>query len=187
MGSRSSYNRILQGPDSHHRLGPREAGFIAARDSFYMASVGETGWPYVQHRGGPAGFVRVLDARHIGFADFRGNRQYISTGNFHSNNRVAIIMMDYASRARLKLLGRVRELGVEETDALAALKLAGDYGAIVERGFVIELEAFDWNCPQHIVQRYTREEASRAFDQLVQENRRLREELAACELKFRHK
>ncbi|UTW12668.1 pyridoxamine 5'-phosphate oxidase family protein [Marinobacterium rhizophilum] len=173
QGSRDSYARMEQGADNHHRLGPREADFIAARDSFYMASVTETGWPYVQHRGGPAGFVRVLDDRHIGFADFKGNRQYISTGNFRSCDRVALIMVDYPNRARLKLLGRVRELGEGEPDQLAALAVA-DYGAGIERGFVIELQAFDWNCPQHLVPRYSAEELARQLDPLREENRRLR-------------
>ncbi|ANG62905.1 pyridoxamine 5-phosphate oxidase [Marinobacterium aestuarii] len=180
MGSRASYARMEQGEEHHHRLGPRETDFIAARDSFYMASVGETGWPYVQHRGGPAGFVRVLDDCHIGFADFKGNRQYISAGNFRTDDRVALIMMDYPNKARLKLLGRVRELDAE-TEALAALTVP-DYRASVERGFIVKIEAFDWNCPQHLVQRYTQQEIEQQLQPLRDENRRLRAQLAACEL-----
>jgi predicted pyridoxine 5'-phosphate oxidase superfamily flavin-nucleotide-binding protein len=178
MGSRSSYAKMEQGADHHHRLGPRETDFIAARDSFYMASVSETGWPYVQHRGGPAGFVRVLDDCRIGFADFRGNRQYISTGNFRTDDRVALIMMDYANKARLKLLGRVLELDVQ-SEALATLKVPG-YSASIERGFIVQIEAFDWNCPQHLVQRYTRQEIEQQMQPLREENRRLRAQLAAC-------
>jgi predicted pyridoxine 5'-phosphate oxidase superfamily flavin-nucleotide-binding protein len=178
MGSRSSYAKMEQGADYHHRLGPRETDFIAARDSFYMASVSETGWPYVQHRGGPAGFVRVLDDCRIGFADFRGNRQYISTGNFRTDDRVALIMMDYANKARLKLLGRVLELDVQ-SEALATLKVPG-YSASIERGFIVQIEAFDWNCPQHLVQRYTRQEIEQQMQPLREENRRLRVQLAAC-------
>ncbi len=177
QGSRDSYAKMEQGADNHHRLGPREAEYIAARDSFYMASVSETGWPYVQHRGGPAGFVRVLDAQHLGFADFKGNRQYISTGNFRNDDRVALIMVDYPNRARLKLLGRVQELGAHETDRLAALAVA-EYGAGVERGFIIQIEAFDWNCPQHLVPRYSAQEMARHLAPLQEENRRLRAMIA---------
>nr|WP_067293809.1 pyridoxamine 5'-phosphate oxidase family protein [Marinobacterium profundum] len=180
MGSRSSYARMEQGEDHHNRLGPREAEFIAARDSFYMASVGETGWPYVQHRGGPAGFVRVLDDRNIGFADFKGNRQYISTGNFRIDDRVALIMMDYPNKARLKLLGRVRELDAQ-SEALSRLAVP-DYKASIERGFIVQIEAFDWNCPQHLVPRYTQPEIEQQLQPLREENQRLRAQLAACEL-----
>ena len=121
-GSRKGYARMDEGDDYNHRLSGREAIFIAARDSFYMASVGETGWPYVQHRGGPAGFMKVLDERTIGFADYSGNRQYVSTGNFRSDNRVALFFMDYPNRTRLKMLGRVRTVGLDEPELLARLE-----------------------------------------------------------------
>lgn len=150
-GSRASYADMEAGDDFNDRLGEREAGFIAARDSFYMASVSETGWPYVQHRGGPAGFVRVLDEQTIGFADFRGNKQYISTGNLMRDERVSLFFMDYPNQARLKLLGYASIVGKEQA---AKLKPDG-YRAIVERGLVIRVAAFDWNCPQHITPRYT--------------------------------
>lgn len=154
LGSRAAYAALDKGEDTNHVLTGGEAAFIAARDSFYMASVSETGWPYVQHRGGPAGFVRVLDERTIGFADFRGNRQYVSVGNLRKDDRVALIFMDYPNRARLKVLGRVRLVGDGEPELLARLE-ADDYRAQVERGFVIRVEAFDWNCPQHITPRFT--------------------------------
>lgn len=158
MGSRAAYARMEEQPGTvHAALGDEEAGFIAERDSFYMASVSETGWPYIQHRGGPPGFVRILGERLIGFADFRGNRQYISAGNFAGNDRVALFFMDYASRTRLKLLGRVRLAQADDQEMMARLEMP-DYPAKVERGILISVEAFDWNCPQHITERYTRSE-----------------------------
>jgi uncharacterized protein len=152
-GSRRSYARMEQGEDYNDVLGDDEAAFIGARDSFYMATVSETGWPYVQHRGGPIGFVRVLDARTLGFADFRGNRQYVTVGNLRTDDRAALFFMDYPSRLRLKLLGRVTLLE-PGSERLAELEIP-DYGARVERGFVIRVEAFDWNCSQHITPRFT--------------------------------
>ncbi|GAB3029212.1 2Fe-2S iron-sulfur cluster-binding protein [Bowmanella dokdonensis] len=155
--SRSNYERMEQGEDVNYLLSNVEADFIAQRDSFYMASVSETGWPYVQHRGGPAGFMRVLDARTLGFADFSGNRQYISTGNVSVNDRVSLIFMDYPNRRRLKLLGRVEQVGPDQPERLASLK-PQRYRAKVERGFIIHVEAFDWNCPQHITPRFSEQE-----------------------------
>ncbi|HKK22650.1 MAG TPA: 2Fe-2S iron-sulfur cluster-binding protein [Pseudohaliea sp.] len=156
-GSRDGYAGMDTGGDHNHRLGEAESAFIAARDSFYMASVGETGWPYVQHRGGPAGFMKILDAGTLGFADYSGNRQYISVGNFGHDDRVALFFMDYVQRRRLKLLGRVTPVPGDDPDTLARLE-DDDYRAPVERGFLIHVEAFDWNCPQHITPRYTRAE-----------------------------
>jgi predicted pyridoxine 5'-phosphate oxidase superfamily flavin-nucleotide-binding protein len=137
------------------RLTDNEVAFIAARDSFYIASVSESGWPYVQHRGGPAGFLKTLDDKTLGFADFRGNRQYISLGNVAANDRVSLILVDYPIRARLKLLARMqaRDL-VDELDIGRRLTVPG-YKGKPERAFVLHLESFDWNCPQHIVPRYT--------------------------------
>ena len=153
-GSRAAYARMAGAVVGG--LGDREAEFLVAADSFYLASVGETGWPYVQHRGGPTGFVKVLSATRIAFADFRGNRQYVSAGNADSDDRVALIVMDYANRRRLKLLGRLTFLAAESAgpSLLATVSLPG-YAAKVERVALIEVEAFDWNCPQHITERYT--------------------------------
>ena len=176
-GSRAGYARMDGGEDYNHRLGAREAIFIAARDSFYMASVGETGWPYVQHRGGPTGFMKVVGERTIGFADYSGNRQYVSTGNFSSDNRVALFFMDYPNRTRLKMLGRVRTVGLDEPELLARLE-DDDYPAQVERGFIIEVEGFDWNCPQHITPRFTEVEIGEQLTSLQDENRRLKALLA---------
>lgn len=162
QGSRKSYARFEGGPDHHDRLGPSEAQFIAARDSFYMATVSETGWPYMQHRGGPIGFVQILWADKIGFADFRGNRQYVSVGNLGHDNRVSLFFMDYPGQQRLKVLGRARIVTRSENPAvLEALNMPA-YGAIVERGIVIDIEAFDWNCPQHITPRFTAQEVAAA-------------------------
>lgn len=158
MGSRSAYARMDDVPYAMNQaLTESEAGFIAQRDSFYMATVGETGWPYIQHRGGPAGFVRIIDERTIGFADFRGNRQYVSVGNLTTDDRVSLFFMDYANKTRLKLLGRVRLVGLEDRAMLARLETP-DYRARVERGFLITVEGFDWNCPQHITERFTIDE-----------------------------
>ena len=158
MGSRASYAPLDHTDDRRDVLGEAEIEFIAARDSFYQATVSETGWPYVQFRGGPAGFLKVLDERTIAYADFRGNVQYISVGNFTGNDRVSIILMDYANRARLKILGRARLVGLDEDPALIAKLESASYRARIERAVVITIEGHDWNCPQHITPRYTEAE-----------------------------
>jgi uncharacterized protein len=157
-GSRTAYARMEGVRDPVNQgLTSAEASFIAARDSFYMATVSETGWPYIQHRGGPAGFVRVIDERTIGFADFRGNRQYVSVGNLTTDDRVSLFFMDYPNKTRLKLFGRARIVGLDDQAMLGRLELP-DYRARVERGLVITVEGFDWNCPQHITERFTLDE-----------------------------
>ena len=147
LGSRQSYARMeqVEGVKNHY-LGELEVQFITARDSFYIATVSETGWPYVQHRGGPSGFLRVLDQVTIGFADFRGNRQYVSVGNVMSNDRVSLFLMDYPKKRRLKLFGRARLVSLDEDHILHRLEMP-DYRARVERGFLISVQGFDWNCP----------------------------------------
>jgi uncharacterized protein len=157
-GSRAAYSR-MQSASPSEGLGVREAEFLSRADSFYMATVGETGWPYVQHRGGPRGFIKVISPTRLAFAEFRGNRQYVSAGNASRNDRVAVIVMDYARQQRLKLLGHLRfeQAGAAAPGLVAAVALPG-YKARVERIAVIEVEAFDWNCPQHITPRYTLEE-----------------------------
>ncbi len=170
------------------RFTDTEKQFIAARDSFYMASVGETGWPYVQHRGGPAGFLRVLDDRTLAFADFRGNRQYISVGNLAANDRVALILMDYPNRRRLKIYARAKERELAGDAALAETLSLPGYKARPERAIVLHLEAFDWNCPQHITPRFTEAQIESALapqrarlEQLEAENAALRQALAAAQ------
>lgn len=162
-GSRRAYERLdAAEADPRDRLGEAERASIAARDSFYLASVSETGWPYVQHRGGPPGFLKCLDDRTLGFADFRGNRQYVSVGNLNGNDRVSLILMDYPHQRRLKLLGHARTV-TAETDPEILTRLEDPaYGARVERGIVIQLEAFDWNCPQHSTPRFTQAEIAQA-------------------------
>lgn len=163
MGSRAGYARREGGDaDVNDRLGPNEADFIGRSDSFYMATVGETGWPYIQHRGGPQGFVRILDEKTLGFADFAGNRQYISVGNLGGDDRVSLFFMDYPNRARLKLMGRARFIGDDDGDLLAQLTVLG-YKARVERGVLIAVEAFDWNCSQHITPRFTAADVEHAI------------------------
>ena len=169
LGSRRAYER-LDAPEADPRdtLGEAERAFIAARDSFYLASVSETGWPYVQHRGGPPGFLKVLDERTLGFADFRGNRQYVSVGNLKGNDRVSLILMAYPHQRRLKLLGHARAVSLQDhPETIARLEDAA-YAAKVERGIVIALEAFDWNCPQHITPRFTQAEIAQAAAPLWQ-------------------
>ena len=154
-GSRERYAAMEESANRRDKLTERETTFIESRDHFLQASVSETGWPYVQHRGGPAGFLKVLDERTLGFADYRGNVQYVSVGNLIHDNRVALILMDYANQRRLKLLGRVRFIDRDtEPDLIERLVTPG-YKAIVERGFIISVKAFDWNCPQHITPRFT--------------------------------
>ena len=175
-GSRDNYAAWDQGEDFHHTMGAQEAQFIAERDSFYMSSVSETNWPYVQHRGGPSGFMRVIDENTLGFADYRGNRQYVSKGNFQGNDRVSLFFMDYPNRKRLKVLGHIRLIREDEAHVLAKLKVDG-YRAIVEQGFLINVMAFDWNCPQHITPRYTEPEVEEMLATLKEENRQLKQRL----------
>jgi uncharacterized protein len=178
-GSRAHYARHASAGGRADPLGPNEAGFIAERDSFYMATVSETGWPYVQHRGGPKGFLKVLDEHTLAFADFRGNVQYVSAGNLGGNERVALILMDYANKTRLKLLARARV--VEEADDPKLIESLRDngYRARAERAIVIEVEGYDWNCPQHITPRFTEEELAPLVEPLRARIRELEERLQA--------
>jgi hypothetical protein len=165
--TRSQNERLQQTGGPHDALGDAETAFIAERDSFYMATVSETGWPYAQHRGGPLGFLRVLGPKLLAFADFRGNTQLISAGNAAVNDRVSLILMDYRRRQRLKLLGRLRfeDAGRVAPEILKAVQLPG-YRGRVERVALIEVEAFDWNCPQHITPRFTEAEVRSAVQPL---------------------
>ena len=178
LGSRKAYAALEAGEHHNSELGSDESNFIMARDSFYMASVSETNWPYVQHRGGPAGFVKVLDARTLGFADYRGNRQYVSVGNLLKNDRVSLFFMDYPRRTRLKLLGHAELIGTERTELLKSLSVL-EYKAKVERGMLIHVAAYDWNCPQHITPRFTQEQVETAIQPLRQRIATLEAQLAA--------
>ena len=166
IGSRKAYSRDDAATDQADRLTEREASFVAARDSFYMATNGFDGWPYIQHRGGPRGFVKVLTDRELAFADFRGNRQFISVGNLSDDNRVAAIFMDYVQRARLKLLGRARTIDLAAEPALAERLVDPAYGAVAERGLAIEIEGYEWNCAQHITPRHTIEDITPGIERL---------------------
>jgi predicted pyridoxine 5'-phosphate oxidase superfamily flavin-nucleotide-binding protein len=182
----SDYWADFKGQRKSDRFAESEMQFIAARDSFYMATVSETGWPYVQHRGGPAGFLRVLDDKTLAFADFRGNRQYITVGNSAGNDRASLILMDYPGRHRLKIYARIEIRDLTADPALAEILSTPGYKAKPERAVVLHLEAFDWNCPQHITPRFSEAELQNALEpvrrhigQLEAENKELREKLAA--------
>jgi hypothetical protein len=182
-GSRASYARFDEGPPRNDRFGPEEIEFIQERDGFYLASIGETGWPYVQYRGGRPGFLHVLDERTLAWADFRGNRQYVSVGNLGGDDRVALILMDYANRRRLKILGHAEPLPLGADDGLAARLAVPGYKAVVERAMRVHIEGFDWNCPQHITPRFTLDEVEHAVTPLRERVAELEAKLASCEAK----
>jgi predicted pyridoxine 5'-phosphate oxidase superfamily flavin-nucleotide-binding protein len=177
-GSRTAYARMQAHAGPNDVLGPAEAAFLAAADSFYLATVSETGWPYVQHRGGPAGFLKVLSPNEIGFVDFRGNRQHVSEGNAQHGDRAAIIVVDYANRRRLKLLGHLRFVHMSDADPelVRRVDLPG-FRAGIERVARFEVAAYDWNCPQHITRRFTAE-------QVLEQTRTLRERIAELEARL---
>lgn len=154
---RKNYGRSATIPDAPDRdpLGEAEAEFIATRDSFYFATMSETGWPYVQHRGGRAGFLRVLNPTTLAFADYQGNRQLLSTGNISMNDRVSLFLMDYKNRERLKILGHARAEDVRTNPGLLEQVAPPTVRASVERIVVIEVVSFDWNCPKYITPRYS--------------------------------
>mgnify|MGYP002651136016 CR=1 FL=1 len=179
-GSARSYARMIAAAEGAvDPLGPREIAFISVRDSFYIASVGPTGWPYVQHRGGPPGFLKHLGDNRLGFAEYRGNRQYISAGNIDGDDRVALFLMDYPGRTRLKLIGHARLADAEGAEEAVAAVADPAYPAQVERAMLIDVVGFDWNCPQHITERFTGPEIAAAVAPLKAEIERLRAELAA--------
>ncbi|HWS60193.1 MAG TPA: pyridoxamine 5'-phosphate oxidase family protein [Flavobacterium sp.] len=187
-GSRKGYERmekfsIIDG------LSENEKRFIEDRDSFYLASIGEKNFPYIQHRGGPKGFVKVIDKDTIGFIDFSGNKQYISVGNFATNNNVAIIMMDYPAKARLKILAKAEIIELKDNPELLSELDLGDYPYRPERMMLFHIEAYDWNCPQHIIPRFTIDQIEKALmpklikiEQLEKENLLLKQKIAAAGL-----
>lgn len=163
-GSRTAYARAAaRAAAAPTELSEHEADFLRAADTLFLATVNEHGWPYVQHRGGPPGFVHVLSPRQIAFADFGGNRQYVSVGNVATNDRCSVLVLDFARQRRLKLLGHLRFVPLDDIDdALFDVADVGSYEARVERVATIEVIAYDWNCPQHITPRYTQEEVAAA-------------------------
>jgi hypothetical protein len=185
-GSRSQYERMEKWGEPGDALTQYERDFIGERDFFYLATISETDWPYIQHRGGKPGFLHVIDDKTLAFADYRGNRQYISLGNLDQNDRVAIFLVDYPSRSRLKILGHAAAYEGERAQKLIEEVSTPQERKLVERVIVIKIEAFDWNCQQHITPRYTEEQVvsvlaplrERLAD-LEEENKRLKSELAS--------
>ena len=177
--SRHLYQRVEQAGDPGDRLGSDEQEFIRQRDGFYLATVSETGWPYIQFRGGNPGFLRVLDDHTLGFADLRGNRQYISTGNLRHENRVALFLMDYATQNRLKTLGsaEVHEDGPEAAELIEKLRVPEEKTP-PERAYLIHVEAFDWNCQQHITPRFSQQELTGIMEPMRERMEELEREVA---------
>jgi predicted pyridoxine 5'-phosphate oxidase superfamily flavin-nucleotide-binding protein len=176
----------FHGDRAFDRFTQAEAAFIAERDSLYLATVSESGWPYVQHRGGPPGFIRILDDKTLAIPDFRGNRQYISAGNLAADDRAALFLMDYPNRRRLKIYARIEARDLTADPDLAARLTLPDCRAKVERGLIMHLAAFDWNCSQHITPRFSEAELAPALapirerlEALEAENAALRARLEA--------
>ena len=167
----------LTGEAERDALTDEEIHFIQSRDSFYMATVSESGWPYVQHRGGKPGFLYVVSPMSLAFADYRGNRQMLSTGNLASNRRVCLFLMDYPQRTRLKILGHARVEDARQHPELRAQFATPDVQSVVERVFFIDVVSFDWNCPKYITPRYTAAEMEVAVALLRQRIAELEAEL----------
>lgn len=179
-GSRAAYLKMDAGADgTPDTLTAKELDYIALRDSFYMASVNGDGWPYMQHRGGPAGFLRHIAGNRIGFADYRGNKQYISTANLAGNDRVSLFLMDYPNKDRLKLVGHAHSIELADDPELVTSLMPEGYRAVPERAFLIEVIGWEWNCSQHITPRFTEAEISAAIQPMAAELNQLRAENAA--------
>lgn len=179
-GSRAAYLKMDVGADgTPDALTAKELNYIALRDSFYMASVNGDGWPYMQHRGGPAGFLRHIDGNRIGFADYRGNKQYISTANLAGNDRVSLFLMDYPNKDRLKLVGHAHSVELADDPELVTSLMPDGYRAVPERAFLIDVIGWEWNCSQHITPRFTEAEISAAIQPMAAELNQLRAENAA--------
>ena len=179
-GSRAAYLKMDADADgTPDTLTAKELGYIALRDSFYMASVNADGWPYMQHRGGPAGFLRHIEGNRIGFADYRGNKQYISTANLAGNDRVSLFLMDYPNKDRLKLVGHAHSIELADDPALVTSLMPEGYRAVPERAFLIDVIGWEWNCSQHIPPRFTEAEISAAIQPMAAELNQLRAENAA--------
>jgi len=169
-GTRTAYSRMERGGKFRNQLTWQEKKHIADRDGFYLASVGKNGWPYMQFRGGPKGFLKAIDDHRLAFADFRGNGQYISTGNFIDNNKTMLFLMDYPNKRRLKIWAEAEVLEAADHPELAQQLIMPAYEAIVERIIVFKVHAFDWNCPQHIIPRYSEEEIQNGMVKLDHES-----------------
>jgi uncharacterized protein len=187
-GTRTAYARMEQGGKFRNQITWQEQRHIENRDGFYLSSVGENGWPYVQFRGGPKGFLKVIDDNTLAFADFRGNGQYISTGNFNDSKKTMLFLMDYPNKTRLKVWAETEVLDPMDYPELAEQLTPRDYKATVERIFVFKVHAFDWNCPQHITPRYTQEETGSSLaemqsrlEALETENAKLRNQISTTQ------
>ena len=164
LGSRKGYASMEQKGGWSHAISPQLAEFLARRDSFYLATASAAGRPYIQHRGGPLGFLRVLDEQTLAFADFSGNRQYISIGNLSENDQAHLFLMDYPNRRRIKIWGRAEV--VEDDPGLLTKLVDASYDARPERAIVFHVEAWDANCPQHIQPRFTEDELRPTIERL---------------------
>ena len=177
-GSREAYAKYEAAPKAMKtELSGAETGYIAARESFYMASVSETGWPYMQHRGGPAGFVKALNAQEFGWAEYVGNRQYITTGNIAGDDRVSLFFIDYATKTRLKIFGHARVIAPDDPLMARLSHGSGEIG--VERGMVVRVASYEWNCPKYITERFARPEVEQAMAQMGARIAELEAQLAA--------
>ena len=168
-GSRRSYARVEERGAWPTRITPDLARFIEAQTSIFLATANAEGQPYIQHRGGPAGFLRVLDDKTVGFADFAGNRQYITQGNLADNPKAHLFLIDYAQRKRVKIWGEARV--IEGDDALTGRLMPEGYKARPEQAILFTISAWDANCPQHIPQRF---EAAEVTAALAERDRRIR-------------
>ncbi len=167
FGSAEQNQRLLRHAGPNDQLGTRESEFITQRDTFYIATVSESGWPYVQHRGGPVGVLQVINPTLLAYADYRGNAQLITAGNALGNNRCSLLLIDYANRKRLKIIGHQKVVDARnDEDQLQRQFTVPDYMASIERIVTIEVIGYDWNCPQHITPRFTAAEAEQLSNQL---------------------
>jgi predicted pyridoxine 5'-phosphate oxidase superfamily flavin-nucleotide-binding protein len=177
LGSRESYARMEEHGGWESTITPELAEFLAERDSFYLGTASAGGRPYIQHRGGPMGFLKVIDERTLGFADFGGNRRYITLGNLAENDRAVLFLMDYANRRRVKVWGRA-EVVEDDQDLIERLSVSS-YRARPERAILFHVQAWDVNCPQHIARRYSEGEVARLFQGLKDRIDELENELRA--------
>lgn len=182
-GSRTNYAR-MERQAIYEGLGEYEQNFIAQRDSFYLATVGENGFPYIQHRGGPRGFLKLIDENRLGFIDFKGNMQFISIGNLATSNKVSLFLMDYPNKKRLKIYAKAEIVTLNDNPALLkTLDLEG-YKFKPERMMIFHVEAYDWNCPQHITPRFTVEEIENVLQPQYQYIKNLEDEIKALKIKL---
>ena len=183
FGSRASYAR-MEGKTIYDGLSQYEQDFISQRDSFYLATSGENGYPYIQHRGGPKGFLKVLDANRLGFIDFKGNMQFISVGNITTNNKVSMILVDYPNRKRLKIYAKAEIVELKDNPELHQLLDLETYSFQPERLMVLHIEAFDWNCPQHITPRFTVQEIQEVLQPQYEHIKNLESEIVELKAKL---